>query len=250
MASYFKELQRAIFEAPEVLKAIKNPTAIEYLNKLLPRRVGFEIECFKKNNFNINDFKSIPNIVDVDVDEFEQRFSIPPGVDGFVCLWNISNALIKNSQLNPDSGVHYHIDISKEYEFISDLIKKNDLIEKNEILSELESWDYKGTYNRKEIDSSFSWIRLNSLKTLEFRIGEMTFNYEILLKRILHASKLTMRLLELNVTESRLIGKEIESLSFQLERISNELKDINSMQTDEFDWELINNVVKNRIKRI
>jgi hypothetical protein len=41
--------------------------------------------------------------------------------------------------------------------------------------------------------SDGNWVRTNPLKTVEFRMGEMTFDYEQLLKRVLHISDILKR---------------------------------------------------------
>lgn len=157
---------------------------------MLPFSTGFEIECDKLPSFNINDFESIPNILDVNIDNDEQRFRIPSGLKGLQCLYNISIALHKNSNLNLGSGIHYHIDCTSFFDKI-----EQDILHKNSegILKELDDWNYKGTYNSRKVSYSMGhcWVRRQiGFNTLEFRIGEMTFNYQKLFLRIVHLNQI------------------------------------------------------------
>ena len=63
------------------------------------------------------------------------------------------------------------------------------------MLSELDTWGYKGTYNSRNVSKhcGHCWIRFqDSFKTMECRIGEMTFHYYLLLQRILHLQSISM----------------------------------------------------------
>lgn len=176
---------------------------IEVADYLLPYSVGIEIEC----GFDVNVtstieskirkiFHSISNIIEVDVNNTEQRFRIPNGINGLICLFEISYNLKKYHMLNPSSGIHYHIDCSDVYKYFN-----NEVIKQNShwILNELDSWNYKGSYNKRlcTFSMSHNWVRFQkSFKTMEYRIGEMTFDYHLLLTRIHHASSITSRLKE------------------------------------------------------
>ncbi len=175
----------------------------------LPYSIGFEIECFKDTTFNIEDFKSIPNIMDVNVDTMEQRFRIPKGIEGLNCLYDITTALKKNSLLNPESGIHYHVDCTEAYHtFNSEIVKANE----KWMLKELESWKYRGTYNSKRIrfTSGHIWIRFQeSFKTMECRIGEMTFEYELLFKRMSHLSDIVRKFKNIAIAEHNKVANPI-----------------------------------------
>lgn len=159
-------------------------------NNLLPYETGIEIECgmigieyaFKEvQNLSLVDF-------DVNLDE-EQRFRLKPGVEGMCQLWHISEILNQCASPNPKSGIHYHVDFREHFSLLSDIN-----IYKNEkwILKTLESWKYTGEYNNRQVSTTKnSWVRVHpGCETLEFRIGEMTFDYKILIKRVLHAQKI------------------------------------------------------------
>lgn len=213
---------------------LDNSNAIKVGNYYLPYSVGFEIECFKGDDFNIDSFLNIPDIMDVDITEGEQRFRIPPGFKGLHCLYNISTQLKLNSLLNPDSGIHYHIDCTDVYHLFN-----YGNIGKNEkwILEELSKWGYKGTYNLKSVrfDNSHRWVRFQpSFKTAEFRIGEMTFDYDVLFVRIAHCCKIIEKL-KANVTRDyNETLKERAVLDYPILNYNDD----------------INNVLENRIKKI
>ena len=162
----------------------------------LPYSTGFEIECNMKPGYRTDVFTSIPNIMEADVNEYEQRFRIPEGLEGLKCLFEISSNLKEQALFNPDSGIHYHIDCTDVYKYFNkEFVAKH----KEWILNELDSWNYQGTYNKRNIEFSLShnWVRFQeTFKTMEFRLGEMTFDYELLFKRITHANAIVRRLKE------------------------------------------------------
>ena len=160
----------------------------------LPYSTGFEIECYCKDEADFKVFRNIPDIMEADVSKgSEQRFRIPNGIKGLQCLFNISIVLKKEALFNSASGIHYHIDCTDYYdEIINNLSLNSDYI-----LKELDKWNYKGTYNsrRVSIGGGATWVRAQSgFKTLEFRIGEMTFDYQLLFKRIVHCNAIVREL--------------------------------------------------------
>lgn len=163
---------------------------------LLPYSTGFEIECSLQDNCDISVFRDIPNIMDYPTDAVscEQRFRIPNGVDGLICLFNIAEKMRRWGHLNPDSGIHYHIDFTDVWDSIDTINALVDDETKNYILSELETWNYAGTYNSKVVHVATGggyWVRFQSgFKTMEVRIGEMTFDYSLLFKRIVHCNSI------------------------------------------------------------
>lgn len=205
-----KELLRTV---PIFLEG--EPVATKVAMGLLPFNTGIEIECYKSPNYDVELFKKIPGIVDVQVDDYEQRYQIPSGLDGMICLYRLCEMLKTYSMLNEGSGIHLHVGMYDEWKHLNYKTKEENT---NWILQELDSWGYKGTYNYRSFSSGASWIRSNSdYKTVEVRICEMTFDYEVLIKRILHFHKIVRRLkLELVCdTESEL--RELEMLQKELE---------------------------------
>jgi len=181
-----KTIKELLLENPLFLE--DNPETNEVSDFYLPYSTGFEIECSKSENYNADNFKNIPNIMEYKFSESESRFRIPSGLQGFKCLFNITEALCENNLLNDESGIHYHIDFTDCFDNITDEVIKEI---SGYVLSELDTWGYKGTYNRREILRSRAWVRVHSTyKTLEFRIGEMTFDYSLIVQRIIHLNKI------------------------------------------------------------
>lgn len=180
----------AIYGNPEL---INEKDALMYL----PHSIGIEIECGYQEHFTItelsNAVSSIPDLIEFNApNQWENRFRIPNGKKGLVALYNISNYCKTYLALNNESGIHYHVNAPwvKNINSIQDL---NSTV-RQFVLDELDSWDYKGNYNARDIrfSSKSAWVNIrSSFKTVEYRLGEMTFDYPLLLKRIIHASKLT-----------------------------------------------------------
>lgn len=193
MSVDYKLLRDYVNHNPLMLLTLNSAQEISFINSLLPYSVGVEIECNMGPNYNDKFFESIPYIMDVDIDNGEQRYRIPNGIHGILCLYFISIQLKKYSELNLSSGIHYHVDTTQ---FFHSLNSDSFIISnKRWILEELDSWNYKGHYNPRDIGEYRYWIRLNhGYKTMEFRIGEMTFDYEILIKRVLYVNKIVSKL--------------------------------------------------------
>ena len=160
----------------------------------LPYITGFEIECCTQEDIPVSVFNDIPYLLANESEKDELKFKIPNGLKGLHCLSHISIFLKKYALLNPNSGIHYHIDCTDVWDlFTYSFIDK----EANFILSELDTWNYKGTYNKRksEFSANRNWTRFkNSTNTMEFRIGEMTFDYELLFKRITHCNSIVRTL--------------------------------------------------------
>ena len=178
------------------------PLALELGDKIaeelglfyLPYSTGFEIECCMQPDIPLSIFNDIPYLISNTSEADELKFRIPQGLKGLHCLSHISLYLRKYALLNPNSGIHYHIDCTDVWDdFTEEFIKG-----KSEwILSELDTWEYKGTYNKRccIFSSNRHWTRFkDTTKTMEFRIGEMTFDYELLFKRIVHCNEIVRTL--------------------------------------------------------
>lgn len=163
--------------------------------KYLPYSLGIEVECDNSPTFNIEEFKSIPDLIALDIDPSEKRFRIPSGLKGLLCIYTVCEKLKTNCLLT-ESGIHVHCDFSdimdggeiSYYNFIKD---HSEILNENRefILQELDKWEYKNTYNKRGIGGGHEWIRLQpSFQTFEFRIIEMTFDYEVLIRRLFHLS--------------------------------------------------------------
>ena len=102
------------------------------------------------------------------------------------------------------SGIHYHVDCGGAgplYESLKNKLYRSpnhiEVKEREQILQELDTWNYKGSFNSRNIGEGYHYIRFNlGHNTMEFRIGEMTFDYNILVKRIYHANDIVRRVKE------------------------------------------------------
>lgn len=190
----FKQTRDAVYKCPLFLP--KDGRFKALADQMLTRSIGIEFEAETKNNFSekVESLaQKIPNIMDIDIDSLEQRFRIPPGIKGMICLWEICE-LMKEYCIPTDSGIHYHVDCP---EF--DLFKRISL-DCNPItrwmLDSIKCWNYKGRNNKWEISYGKTAIRLHSdYRTIEYRIGEMSFDYELIIKRILHANNITNKVI-------------------------------------------------------
>lgn len=251
-----KELiEDAIYSNPLVLLTVQDESLLQLINDYLPYSIGIEIECPKSNDFNLSAFTSIPDIMDVNITSGEQRFRIPNGLAGLVCLFNICEQLKINSELNPESGHHYHIDMTNGFDQLT-----NEYVKANAdwMLKELDSWGYTGKYNTRTIELSMSanWVRFQpSFKTAEFRIGNMTFDYSIIVKRLIHACQIIKRL------KSPLINDEIIykkssvdinncikfDINLRLEQLKGQLQQSKPIQVTTPSWK---EVIKKRVIKL
>jgi hypothetical protein len=182
-----------ISKYPHVLD-INDSDVKEVGNYYLPFSTGFEIECDQHLDYDETEFTSIEHIMEVRNDSHEQRYRIPSGINGLRCLYDICYKLHFNC-VRTSSGIHYQVDCTDWWDMLVDsgntdpyngrVYHGNINKYKEIILKELDTWDYKGTYNHRDSN----WFRLNSeFKTIEFRIGEMSFDYDVLFKRIVHCN--------------------------------------------------------------
>lgn len=191
-------IEEALNTNPLSLLLIKDKKVINQLNNLIPYSSAFEIECMKSEEYNEDSFLSIPDIMDVNNDGSEQRYRIPNGIKGIICLYNISYQLKLNSLLNPLSSIHYHVDCTDCHKEIYLLAYKDENI--NYVLSELDTWLEGETATSRNIGS---WFRYNSIQTMEFRLGEMTFDYRLMLKRLIHCNAIVKKFKdELDIPQS------------------------------------------------
>jgi len=179
---------------PIALLMFKKEEEVNYINSLLPYSIGFEIECNSLENFDPNIFKVIPDIMHVDCDNGEKRFRIPNGIRGLICLHNICIMLPKQCSLNTGSGIHYHIDCTDVYTVTHTsafILANNDWI-----INELLNW---GTVSDvanyvARCSTSRGWVRYSSLNTIEFRVGEMTFDYSLIVTRMFSCTSIVSKL--------------------------------------------------------
>lgn len=200
----YYDFNSLLFQNPLVLNDIWNEVADHYL----PHDTGIEIECSTTKEWKKELFDEIPDLVSNDSTDGEQRFRIPSGLKGFRCLYNICE-LLKQTCLYSHSGIHYHIDMRHTYKsIVNQAFMKNT---EDYIIKELESWDYKGTYNSKRLGS---WYRFQAgYETIELRVGEMTFDYNTMCKRIVHGHYIVKILEKMNSHLDELILiKKLENI--------------------------------------
>ena len=263
-------IKRCVYDTPLLLLAFKDKKTIDYINNLLPYSTGIEIECNKSPNFDIDLFRSIPDIIAINCDNSEQRFRIPNGINGMICLYNICQQLKHNSELNFGSGIHYHIDTTGFHDEVVRELEKNE----ESVLKELDSWNYQGNYNKRGISTyvygTGMWVRQQKdFKTLEFRIGEMSFDYNLIIKRIFHCQSIVKNLainagindkVIFNETNNLLLldyfhrsGKEY-NLDTQLKNMREDYNKIiqntikQEEQEEDIDNDNIRDIIKNRLK--
>lgn len=161
---------------------------------ILPYSVGIEIECeTPENNISTLKFKirNVKGIMDCSVWNREISFRITNGFIGLCALYVVLEIIKTHSMLNNGSGIHYHIDCSNWLNLTTaNKVKKN---YSEQILENLDLWNYTSRSNSRAVtvNIKFSWLNLRTyFKTFEFRIGEMTFEYSIILDRIIMATAL------------------------------------------------------------
>lgn len=218
MENAYKVLRDMIRFCPLALITVKDSKLIAIAKAYLPSDTGIEVECSWKDEViekadysERNIVCNIPYLKEHSHDTYEKRFRIPPGIEGMICLYYISEWLKENCMFNEESGNHYHVDTGKFYSHQYSIPYE----EHKWILLSLDKWGYKGKYNSRGVSGSKStWLTERQTKnTFEFRLGEMTFDYELLIKRIVNCQNIVMKLrhkYELNQPKP----KQIKETSF------------------------------------
>jgi hypothetical protein len=203
MKQAYKILRGCVFHNPLGISCLPpklQGIAANYLN----RSVGLEVECEMLNEdsmyliaYQKDRVELEHRLVHMNTGHCEQKFRIGVGEKGLVDLYHVSEFLKKWYGLNISSGIHYHVDCTSNYRQIRFNMLSNPEIEKM-MLKELKTWDYTGHFNRPEIvgtgHKEHVWACLRErFNTIEYRIGEMTFEYSLLIKRVLHAVSITNR---------------------------------------------------------
>jgi len=226
-----KELiQKYIYTNPIALLAIKDQESINYINSFLPYSTGFEIECNTLSNYDYEKFKVIPDILDYgkynsnQVTSIEVRYRIPNGLVGLICLYNICQELHRNCSLSA-SSIHYHIDCTDIFDKIHNQNWIND--NNNWIIERLKLWETAKEYNADcKVSLYRAWVRLaEEHKTIEFRIGEMTFDYNIIVKRIIDCNDIIKKVKEEFKDRVEIIYNKVD-----ITKILNYLKIVNISQ--------------------
>lgn len=202
MHKAYKLIKELVKYNPLDLSSIREPKLLEFANQFLPYSVGIEIEAeFKFDSrsqcqFDLFKFLPFSPILDVNVLTSETSVRVPEGIRGLCTIYKLCEFLKENYYFNPDSGIHYHIDFTQEFLHLFSSMYKDKSKIKKIILDSLESWNYTGRFNRKDVnfdgDKKYVWVNFrDQYSTLEVRIGEMTFDYETMIKRILHLQNIS-----------------------------------------------------------
>ena len=184
---------------------------IRYINSIFTRDIGIEIEAILKSNYSIDDFHEAWNNANLacseDSDDNEIRIRLNV-YDNKIsrCLIDLYLGLElikKYYKLNRLSGIHYHVDCPEIF-LNSNIYRNYDNIVSNQhewVFKALSSWNYnevRGGNIRQISICKWSQVRIHtSYKTLEYRIGEMTFDYSLILKRIIHVINITNKIVRI-----------------------------------------------------
>lgn len=178
----------------------------------MPYQTGIEIECHCSDPWKLDtDLRKIDGIIENNSDSKEIRFRVAAGINGMIALEAALGLITKICMLNPGSGIHYHIDCRESFYDVRDYTYKISR-EDNWILKALDSWNYQGKYNSRSMgERKTHWVRIcPTYETLEFRIGEMTFNYAVILKRIISAQAIVRGIKKLSVTSPKRTKSNLE----------------------------------------
>lgn len=226
MKSAYSMMREGIKSFPSSLLHLP-PKLRNIAAKSLPFSVGIEIECKRKEDntypsehlFRYFMHKEMAKLseemsicdcfIDRDFTRHEQKFRVKPGINGLIGIDLACKFLQKYFIFNCLSGNHYHIDMSDC--FFTDIENNQHLFCYNpgaykklipnpvigSVLESLSSWNYKGGYNAKGIqyeDKSWWATYRSEYKTLEIRIGEMTFDYSIMSKRAIQGCEIVKKI--------------------------------------------------------
>lgn len=193
----YKMIKDAVRTYPLSLATLKDEKLIKFANDIVPYETGIEIECDLGSVINL-EIAAIPGIVSSDCSDTELRIRIKSGIEGMIALYNALEYIKEHTVPNFKSGIHYHIDCrdmslrgrgnSGMGSSVCDYI-----IDDHQawILNALEHWGYKGLYNRREVSISKTMVKLHKeYDTMEFRIGEMSFDYSLIIKRIINCQNI------------------------------------------------------------
>lgn len=226
------KIKQYLYSNPNLLLSLPYGEAVG--RKFLPYSLGFEFECHQSDIYKTKIFQDIPNIMEVSVDGSEQRYRIPPGLNGLICLFDISNNLKQYSLLNSKSGIHIHVDFTDSFHLIT-----NSFIQEIEewLLSELDKYgELPEGYNKRgvEMNRKGNWVNVTSkFKTFEFRVFQQTFEYAQLLEYAIHLCELAIEIkTKLGVTHISYDNRELTRMQQLLFEIQNtEIKSFDQPMT-------------------
>jgi hypothetical protein len=197
MRKGYSNIRTVVKDCPYTLNIIRDKKLLRTADLMLPRTTGIEIECRTEDTYALeNELKTVKGITTANVSYSEVDFSFVAGHKGFIALYNALELIKKHCNINPASGIHYHIGVndlklSNILNYFSITYTRN----LDWVLTKLESWGYKGNFNKKEVSFNKQWVKLHSdYDTIEYRIGGMTFDYKKIIAKVLHAQQLTTKM--------------------------------------------------------
>ena len=217
----FRNLRDCVFHNPLGLSCLPSKT-IQLAHWYFPRDAGIEFEIELPNLCNnagdvwslcpegflsedlINEIDEL-QLRDKSYQYKEQTFRISSGEQGMIQLYKLSHILKKYFSLNPPLINTSNCSRVLENKITGEIF-----------LKELDSWGYNGIFNQRELRvmSKGTWINLRwDYGTVEYRIGEMTFDYDLLIKRIVHCHSITRKI------ENYIMTLNDKELSSELPRI-------------------------------
>ena len=203
MKSAYHNMRVAVFNNPIALDFVDTKLK-NIANNYLPVHTGFEIECANDYEAIDNRLDKLEGIIECGSSYDEIRFRITSGIKGMIALSKALEIIKEYAHPNPINGIHYHISADKFHEYyrridgktFSTIIHTEWFKEavSNPILKSLLSWNYSGSYNSWEVSTEKRAVRIHDCyHTLEYRIGEHTFDYNLIMKRITHCHSLTIK---------------------------------------------------------
>lgn len=205
MNAGYRSLREGVKHSPFSLNVLPNKLK-SIAENMMPYSVGIEIEARLNSQIgmSLGDWdnylkRKIPSLMDIYFRSAETSFRIPKGISGMQTLYLMLDEFKTHWGLNNQSGIHYHIDCTEfKNEVTGQLSQKfiNFVLQQKWVLNALDSWKYKGSYNKRDIGMCKEyWVYpRRSFCTLEFRIGEMSFDYSLIIKRILHLQNIVRKL--------------------------------------------------------
>jgi hypothetical protein len=133
------------------------------------------------------------------------------------------------SIIDEGSSNHYHTDLTDIWSIINVCGYRHQLSDYDYITESLKEWKTAFNYNQTS-----DWWYFNDIGTLEVRIGEPTFDYDIIIKRLMQCSDLCKQIRNVVPNDYKLkqLQRQLQELNF-----FDELSVINQNQ------EIINNKI-------
>lgn len=206
MSTKTQKIKDAVYTAPYLIPGyLKNKTfdhriTTGILAKLLPLRWGIEFECINGLPININN--------SLNLYDFSQNYPYNPESDqqneirlsgqGYLYLSALYMALNKMKtycKLIDGGGIHIHINYLNYPTNQSKLVT---FFSQSKILDQVYKIfgsKYVGNYNLKNCSiHKGNWVRITH-NTIEFRIGDLTFEYEEIVQILIKLQSLVKRAL-------------------------------------------------------